>query len=88
MEFAQVSESIDLIISGHGDAVSPELRIVRNKRKEEVMVSHGAPQGILVKQITIGFDERQVKNKIAYRNIVPGADRSLSGYQEVKRITA
>jgi 5'-nucleotidase len=88
VEFAQESESIDLIISGHGDAVSPELRLVRNKRKEEVMVSHAAPEGILVKQITIGFNDQQVKNKIAYRNIVPGADRTVSAYQEVKRITA
>jgi 5'-nucleotidase len=87
-EFARASENIDLIIGGHSDLVMPEQIILKNKMKQEVIVSHGGPRGILVKQITFGFNAYQQKNSIVCKNIVPGAPAGSSAYSEIKRITA
>ena len=51
-------------------------------------MSHGGPGGILMRQITFGFNADQQKNTIASRNIVPGAPAGASGYTEIKRIMA
>ena len=87
LEFARASESIDIIIGGHGNIVSPGLMVYRNKYKHEVMVSHGGPEGILIKKITIGFSDLHQKNKLLCNNIVPGAKEGSSGYLEIKRNT-
>jgi 5'-nucleotidase len=87
-EFAKASENIDLIISGHSELIMPGKMILRNKLKHEVIVSHGGPGGILMRQITFGFDQNQKKNHIASRNIVPGSARDSSGYSEINRIIA
>ena len=87
-EFAKASENIDLIIGGHTELVMPGQMILKNKLKQEVIVSHGGPGGILVKQITFGFNADRQKNNIACRNIVPGAAEGTSGYSEIKRIMA
>jgi len=87
-EFAIVSEHIDLIIGGHTELVMPEQLVLRNKLKQEVIVSHGGPGGILIRQITFGFNADQQKNTIASKNIVPGAPEGTSGYTEIKRIMA
>jgi len=87
-EFAKASEHIDLIIGGHTEFVMPGSMILKNKLKQEVIVSHGGPGGILVKQITFGFNAEQQKNNITCRNIVPGAAAGTSGYAEINRIMA
>jgi len=88
LEFAEHSESIDLIISGHADTVVRNLKVARNRKKEEVMISHAAPSGLLLKQIVIGFNELGIRNNLSCKNIVPGSPRGASGYEEIKRITA
>ena len=87
LEFAEQSESIDLIISGHADTVVRNLKVARNKKKEEVMISHAAPSGLLLKQIVIGFNELGIRNNLTCNNIVPGSPGGVSGYEEIKRIT-
>jgi len=64
------------------------LKVARNRRKEEVMISHAAPSGLLLKQIVIGFNELGIRNNLSCKNIVPGSPRGASGYEEIKRITA
>jgi len=87
-EFARASENIDLIIGGHSELVMPGEMILRNSLKHEVIVSHGGPGGILIRQITFGFNQNQQKNNIASINIVPGLPVSKSAYTEIKRILA
>jgi len=87
-EFARASENIDLIIGGHSELVMPGEMILRNSLKHEVIVSHGGPGGILIRQITFGFNQNQQKNNIASRNIVPGSPAGKSAYSEIKRILA
>ncbi|HKP32315.1 MAG TPA: metallophosphoesterase [Chitinophagaceae bacterium] len=88
IEFAKASENIDLIIGGHTDIVMPQMLVMKNNKKNEVMISHGGPAGILAKQIGFGFDALGQKNMVTCRNVVPGLDSNLSGYDEIKRITA
>ena len=85
-EFAKASENIDLIIGGHSELVMPGNMVLKNKMKEEVIVSHGGPRGILVKQISFGFDSTHHKNNVACRNYVPGAAEGTSAYSEITRI--
>ena len=87
-EFAKASENIDLIIGGHTEFVMPQLMVLRNNTKKEVMISHGGPGGILAKQIGFGFDTQGQKNFVTCKNVVPGAPTDRSGYEEIKRITA
>jgi 5'-nucleotidase len=87
-EFAKVSEHIDLIIGGHGDQLMTGHMILKNKSKQEVIVSHGGPGGILVKQVMFGFDVDRQKNNIACRSFVPGAAAEVSAYKEIRRIMA
>ena len=87
-EFAKASENIDLIIGGHTELVMPGQMILKNKLKQEIIVSHSGPGGILVKQITFTFDADRQKNNIAFRNFVPGAAAGTSAYTEIKRIIA
>jgi 5'-nucleotidase len=86
-EFAKASENIDLIIGGHSELIMPHQLILKNKLKQEVIVSHGGPGGILVKQVTFGFNGQQ-KNNLACKNIVPGSIAGSSGYDEIRRIMA
>ena len=87
-EFAKASENIDLIIGGHTDIIMPQMMVVKNSRKNEVMISHGGPSGILAKQIGIGFDLHRQKNMVSCKNVVPGSRSNLSGYAEIKRMMA
>ena len=84
-EFAKASENIDLIIGGHSELIMPYQMILRNKLKHEVIVSHGGPGGILVKQVTFGFNGQQ-RNRLAFKNFVPGSVAGSSGYDEIRRI--
>jgi 5'-nucleotidase len=86
ISFAKASEDIDLIISGHHDSINPEIMVSRNHKKQEVMISHGAPGGLLVKQVSFIFDKLGQKQQVSYKNFIPGLMPGRSAYEEIRVI--
>lgn len=83
---AKHSRAIDLVISGHKDTLRPEILVIRNSNKEEVLVSQAGVGGFVVKEINIRFNEARQKENIAYRNLVPGLPAGRSAYELIRQI--
>ena len=87
-EFARASTAIDVIISGHQQYLSNDLLVCKNLNKQEVIVSHGGEYGMVVKQLTITFDENKKRRNLAFRNFVPGLPADVSAYSAIRTINA
>jgi 5'-nucleotidase len=86
IEFAKASENIDVIISGHGNTIKPGLMVLKNRKQQEVLVSHAGPSGVLIKQISIGFNKMNGMNNISCKNFIPGSKSELSPYHQLQEI--
>jgi 5'-nucleotidase len=87
-DFAGASIAIDLILSGHQQHLSNGLLVCKNKNKEEVVVSHAGESGMVVKQITIIFDENKKRRQLLFRNFVPGLQEDISTYSVIRTMNA
>jgi 5'-nucleotidase len=86
LEFAKLSSDIDLIISGHNDEIMPEVKVLRNRDKNEVIISHAASHGLLMKQFSFGFNAKKEKNSLSFRNFLPGLESGASASARIREI--
>ena len=86
--FARSSAAIDLIVSGHQQHLSSDLLVCKNKNKEEVLVSHGGESGMVVKQVTITFDENKKRREVAFKNFIPGLPENISAWSTIRSMNA
>jgi 5'-nucleotidase len=88
IEFATASENIDILISGHGNTMTPNFMVLKNQQKRQVLLSHAGLSGVLIKQITIGFNDSNAMNKISCKNFIPGSTSQVSPYHQLKEIAS
>jgi len=65
LELAASSTHLDVIIGGHADNFCTRPVIARNKNKEEVIINHAATNGLALRKIEIGFDNRGKKSQVS-----------------------
>jgi len=87
-DFAYNSENIDLIISGHSNELVAAPKSLRNRKKEEVILSHGGFGGLISRQISIGFNASGEKHFMDCRNFVPSANKNEAFYIGLEKIKA
>jgi 5'-nucleotidase len=87
-DFAHSSENIDLIISGHSNDLVAAPKSLRNRKKEEVILSHGGFGGLISRQISIGFNASGEKHFMDCRNFVPSANKDEAFYIGLQKIKA
>jgi 5'-nucleotidase len=86
--FAALSENIDLIISGHRDNLVSSLKVLKNKKGEEVFLSHGGWGGLIVRHISFSFDNFGRRHSLSCRNYVPSAEAAEPFYKGLNKIMA
>ena len=69
---AKESEQIDMIISGHGRSLFCDPVIVTNKRKQEVIISHTAWDGLMMGKTIFSFGKSRQKSNIKSNYLIPG----------------
>jgi 5'-nucleotidase len=69
---AAESEQIDMIISGHGRSLVGNPVIVRNRLKQEVIISHTAWDGLMMGKTVFSFGDGRQKSNIKSNYLVPG----------------
>jgi hypothetical protein len=65
-ELAAASTHLDVIIGGHATNYCKQPVIAQNKNKAEVIINHAATNGLALRLIEIGFDNRGKKGKVAF----------------------
>lgn len=65
LELAAASTHLDVIIGGHANNFCTRPVIARNKNKEEVIINHAATNGLALRKIEIGFDNRGKKSQVS-----------------------
>lgn len=86
--FAVESENIDVIISGHNDAIKDTQLILRNKNNHEVIISHAGWGGLMMGKLSLTFDENRNKRLFRSKNYIPGLHADKLFYQEYQKIIA
>jgi 5'-nucleotidase len=86
-EFAQQSENIDIIVSGHHEELHAAPSVFRNKIKGEVIVSHGGWGGLVTREVSITFREGK-KFLTNYRNFMPSERTGEAFHTTFSKITS
>ncbi len=66
LSLAAATTHLDVIIGGHADNFCTRPVIAQNKNKEEVIINHAATNGLALRKIEIGFDNRGKRNQVAF----------------------
>ncbi len=66
MSLATASTHLDIIIGGHATNFCTRPVTAQNKNKEEVIINHAATNGLALRKIEIGFDNRGKKEQVAF----------------------
>ena len=86
--FAVESENIDLIISGHNNDIMNSQVIVRNKDKQQVIISHAGWGGLMMGKLSFTFDKNRKQNFFNSRSYIPGYPANRPVYDQYKKIIA
>jgi 5'-nucleotidase len=86
-EFASQSKNIDIIVSGHNDEVHAAPTVMKNKLKEEVIISHGGWGGLVTRQVSVTFRDGK-KFLTNYRNFAPGEKSGESFHSTFTKISS
>jgi 2',3'-cyclic-nucleotide 2'-phosphodiesterase (5'-nucleotidase family) len=65
LSLAAASTHLDIIIGGHATNFCTRTFIAQNKNKEEVIINHAATNGLALRKIEIGFNNRGKKSHVA-----------------------
>ena len=66
LALAAASTHLDVIMGGHADDFCTRPVIAQNKNKEEVIINHAATNGLALRKIEIGFNNRGKKEQVAF----------------------
>lgn len=66
LELAAQSTHLDIIIGGHATDFCKSPVTALNKNKEEVIINHAATEGLAMRKIEIGFDNKGRKHQLAF----------------------
>jgi len=66
VELAAASTHLDVIIGGHATNFCKRPVIMQNKNKQEVIINHAAANGLALRLVEIGFDNRGNKSQVAF----------------------
>jgi hypothetical protein len=66
LDLAAASTHLDVIIGGHATNFCKRPVIMQNKNKEEVIINHAATNGLAMRLVEIGFDNRGKKSQVAF----------------------
>jgi hypothetical protein len=66
LALAAASTHLDVIIGGHATNFCTRPVTAQNKNKEEVIINHAATNGLALRKIEIGFDNRGKKEQVAF----------------------
>ena len=86
-EFARQSENIDIIVSGHQKELHAAPKVIKNKLKEEVIVSHAGWGGLVTRQVSVTFRDGK-KFLTDYRNFAPSQNTGEKFHHTYSRITS
>ena len=86
-DFAFASESIDIIISGHNQDLIGAPKVLKNKNKEEVILSHGGWGGLISRQLSVTFSAGQ-RHLFQCKSYVPAINGEELFYESFKKISA
>ena len=71
LTLAEKSHHIDIIIGNHASNHSPYPIVIRNRKKEEVIIHSATNNGFGLGNIEIGFDEKMnTKKSLAFNNLL------------------
>lgn len=86
-DFATASENIDIIISGHNRDLAVAPKVLKNKNKNEVIVSHGGWAGLISRKISITFKEGN-KHIVECNNYIASTNEAEHFFKSFKKISA
>lgn len=66
VDLAAASTHLDVIIGGHATNFCKRPVVMQNKNKEEVIINHAATNGLALRLVEIGFDNRGNKSQVAF----------------------
>jgi 2',3'-cyclic-nucleotide 2'-phosphodiesterase (5'-nucleotidase family) len=66
LSLAASSTNLDIIIGGHATNFCKSPMTALNKNKEEVIINHAGTNGLALRKIEIGFDNRGRKKQLAF----------------------
>jgi|GEM_PF-345384 len=71
---AQSSNDVDCVIGGNATEGKSQLWVVKNQKKEEVLLSHNYHKGLSTATLAIAFNEQQQKVGLELKRHVPGSN--------------
>lgn len=86
-DFACASENIDIIIGGHKQDLIVAPKVLKNKNKEEVILSHGGWGGLISRRLSVTFSVGQ-KHLFECKSYVPAINKEEPFYESFKKISA
>jgi 5'-nucleotidase len=86
--FAMLSKNIDVIISGHNNAIAHPQFVLRNSQKSQVVIGNAAYGGSILGKLNFTFNEQKAMQLFTCKNFVPGATSNYSFYSHYKQLCA